>query len=241
MIFLLFLINAVATNEFFTYGINNNFSLPKGDSVFYGPIELSHSLIYLDCVYTGIFIHSDGYITFSNSNNSQELQFNNSVGIAAYFAHNNASLGGFISYREITHNYKLKFFSKKISNFSASFGFIVTWFQMRSVNISNHGHNTFQLIVLSDGIYTYAVVNLYDIVWKSQYEDTTIFKNLWNTTYNYKNQNGIRIFKVDHDLKRTKLTSKKMKQNINCAEENFIDYYILLIAFFLNFTRLIDV
>ena len=112
---------------------------------------------------------------------------------------------------------------------------------MRSVNISNHDHNTFQLIVLSDGIYSYAVVNLYDIVWKSQYEDTTIFKNLLNTIYNYKNQNGIRICKVDHDLKRTKLTSKRLKQNINCAKEDFIDYYILLIAFFLNFTRFIDV
>ena len=206
MIIIIFiLIRCIFCNEFYSYGLNNEFHFPLGVDVSEGPIELSQSVVLFNNIYYDIYINSNGYISFNN------LSLTHSAAIVPFLCKTNTSLGGIVSFREIYHDYKLGYFSRKIGNFTAKYGFIVTWYKVKSINASFSDGNTFQLVFLSNGIESFAIINLYEINWTDGYNITSMIRNLNGIKISFKNTSGIWIFRVDQDLQIVRYSKKKYK------------------------------
>jgi len=214
IIYLLFL-NIVASKELFSYGTNNELILPKGYNII--TLDLTQPIIFFNNVYSKLHLHSDGFIILSNnsSNRIHDTPLDNTAALVLYWSKTDTNLNDYITFREISHPYKLKSLSSKfyskVGNFTASFGFIVTWFRVREYNINSNNTNTFQLMLLTDGFQTWAVFNYNEMMWRNilyNYEMCFI-KNMDEIKYsifsdiNYLqkstniNRNGIWVFRID--------------------------------------------
>ena len=228
LIFLLFL-RTILCSEFFSYGLNNEFHFHSGVNISEGPIELSQSIVFFNKIYVDIYIHSNGYISFNNMTISDR----NSIAIVPFLCQTNTSLGGIVSFREIFHDYKLSYFSKKIGNFTAKYGFIVTWYKVKSIDKKYSDGNTFQMVLLSNGIETFTILNLYDIQWNDGQNFTSIIKNYDGVKVMFKNTSGIWIFRVDQDLQIVRYSRKKYKIK-NFSAFVFGNFYLIIFLIKLN-------
>ena len=102
MILLLLFTNTAYANTFFSYGMNSEEIVPSGFNILYGSINLSADIRFFNNSYNQIYIHTDGYITLSNSSYSGLVEYphKDSIAIVPYWSLIDTTYNGIISYKK---------------------------------------------------------------------------------------------------------------------------------------------
>ncbi|NXG08040.1 TECTA protein, partial [Sakesphorus luctuosus] len=155
----------------------NDTRTPKVDDGSSPEIKISVPFIYFGVPYRSIYVNNNGVISF----NTLVSQFTPEVFpladgrafVAPFWADVHNGIRGDVYYRESTDPALLRRASKDIhkyfkdmASFSATWVFIVTWEEVTFYGGSSTTPvNTFQAVLITDGMFSFAIFNYYEISW----------------------------------------------------------------------------
>jgi hypothetical protein len=128
--------------------------VPYGDDISFGPIKLKEDLILNDTSYNGLFINTNGFISFEHSDRFEVIPFSEieKPEIDVLFNDFDTKRSGSIFYKEVIDTVTLDLISSTLESdltpqngISLTSAFIVTW-----VDVPLYGEesiNTFQLVL----------------------------------------------------------------------------------------------
>lgn len=164
-------IQSIDKAKFYLYGVERgDSSLEIGDDVISEEIYLQTEIYFYDTPYQSLFINSNGFISFEQfSNDNGVMVFPTSYKIIAPFlADIDTSMSGNIYYREtqdpsilgVAERLVRKSFNTH-STFNPQSMFIVTWDSVGHYQNQYSKVNSFQLVLVTDGLNSFAIF-LYD-------------------------------------------------------------------------------
>jgi hypothetical protein len=149
-------------NSLIPYG--NSFGdkkMPYGDDVSFGPIKLKDDLILNDKSYNGLFINTNGFISFERSDSYEPIDISliQKPEIAVLFNDFDTKKSGSIYYKEVVDTIALDLISSALESkfnstqngISLTSALVVTWLNVPTYDIENNNtKNTFQLVLATE-------------------------------------------------------------------------------------------
>ncbi|CAC5394934.1 Protein eyes shut homolog,Neurogenic locus Notch protein,Neurogenic locus notch homolog protein 3,Protein eyes shut,Alpha-tectorin,Delta and Notch-like epidermal growth factor-related receptor,Protocadherin Fat 4,Delta-like protein C,Neurogenic locus notch homolog protein 1,Fibropellin-3,Sushi, von Willebrand factor type A, EGF and pentraxin domain-containing protein 1,Protein jagged-2,Neurogenic locus notch homolog protein 2,Protein crumbs homolog 1,Delta-like protein D,Fibropellin-1,Protein crumbs,Delta- len=155
--------------------------LPPNDDDSSSEIHISSSFPFFNTSHRSLFVNTNGDLTFlsalSSFTPSPFPYLQNTQIVAVYWGDIDTSKVGDIWYRETTDSVLLQKASSEIhtvfpqqSGFNASWIFVTTWSKVAfygSNSIGQRMRNTFQCVLVTDGMHSFVIYNYYKIQWTS--------------------------------------------------------------------------
>ncbi|XP_052061715.1 sushi, nidogen and EGF-like domain-containing protein 1 [Mytilus californianus] len=157
--------------------------LPPNDDDSSSEIHISSSFPFFNTSHRSLFVNTNGDLTFLSALRTftpspfPYLQNTSTQIVAVYWGDIDTRKGGDIWYRETTDSVLLQKASTEIhtvfpqqSGFNASWIFVTTWSKVAfygSNSIGQRMRNTFQCVLVTDGMHSFVIYNYYKIQWTS--------------------------------------------------------------------------
>lgn len=173
---------AVPVSSFLPFGLNvGDTRVPTGDDNSAGPVSLRTAFPFFSNRESVVYVNTNGGVSFAQGIS----QFTPTCGalstssrmVAAFWADVDTRNGGDVYYRETTDSALLATVSQEVYNaYPLMWGvdinwlFVATWYKVAYFGCCGSGcsalpYNTFQLILASDGTYSFAVFYYNSITW----------------------------------------------------------------------------
>ena len=170
------LVNGVLRTDFFPYGpTNGDQTMVPSDDNSEGPYPIPVNFLFFNNVYSNAFVGSNGVISLgrSLSGNSDPFPVIGLTCVAPFYADVDTNVGGNIYYRPISDATTLTAVSNELRNnlpyfnsFSATWAFVATFIEVAPNGGVSTMKNTFQGIILTDGLFSFAIFNYETLMWK---------------------------------------------------------------------------
>jgi hypothetical protein len=147
------------TSSLLPYGSSyGDKTVPYGDDVSFGPIKLKDDLILNGSSYNGLFINTNGFISFEHSHMFEpvELRLIEKPSVAVLLTDFDTKRAGSIHYKEVVDNATLDLISSLLesdlnSTVSLTSALVVTWANVPLYGEENvNTNNTFQLVLATE-------------------------------------------------------------------------------------------
>nr|XP_034326973.1 uncharacterized protein LOC105329357 isoform X6 [Crassostrea gigas] len=170
-------------SQFYPFGLTaGDSSLPANDDGSTSSIPISVPFPFFGPSFSFIYVNNNGDVTFESSlrqYTAQAFPINGSHKmIAPFWTDISTSLGGFLWYRSTTDFSILQLGTNIIRSafpsfvtFSANWMMVVTWEEVAAYGCSDTGtitcqqRNTFQLVLITNGVHSFVVFNYNKITW----------------------------------------------------------------------------
>ena len=203
--------------DYFSYGLNHS-SLTRINSTgyedyIYGPFHVPIKFTAHNQSFTSFNIFVDGYVTFTNSHGY--------LSVCPFYSDIDTSRKGAIYHGEFRDENMLKSIGDDVRNlckydsFVPIWAYVVTWFECRPSYIRDHDvyfgansdySNTFQLIMTSNGLQSFAFFNFVRLDWPNDVIESSFSSSYYYSFFeSFHYSNGESIFE-DQSLRN--LTEK---------------------------------
>ena len=169
--------NCLTIDSFVTFGISaGDASLPREDDDFAGPLNIRTSFRFFQTSYTSLYVSTNGLISFRNGVSSytpQPFPLQDVIGVSPFWADIDIRIGGSVFYREIINTNQLNQIATEIrgafplfNNYIPTWAYVTTWYQVPEFPTGPPSiNNTFQAIITTNGINSFAIYNYERLVW----------------------------------------------------------------------------
>lgn len=173
----------VSNKTLYSYGLQYGDSLlPSADDFQIGPLDLEQNFAFFNKTYSVIYLSTNGKLSFDeNLFDWNPERFPNRVPIIApYWSDINTDLGGEIFFRQDTRKEILALIDNDINlaypnlNYVSTWLFIATWFEVACVGVGPLDRVTFQVVLSSNGSYSFIIFNYDTLTWPSLILNKTV-------------------------------------------------------------------